>query len=38
MTRPEHIRANIRASDKGPLTPADIERLKAHRWHHDYWV
>ncbi len=31
--RPErHVRANIAASDAGPLPPQLIETLRAHRW------
>ena len=38
MRRPEHARANARASDKGPLPKEDLERLKEHAWHHNFWV
>jgi aryl-alcohol dehydrogenase-like predicted oxidoreductase len=34
----EHVLANARASDKGPLPAADLERLKAHTWPHNYWA
>jgi aryl-alcohol dehydrogenase-like predicted oxidoreductase len=32
MRRPEHVRANVRASDLGPLDAALVARLRAHRW------
>jgi aryl-alcohol dehydrogenase-like predicted oxidoreductase len=32
MRRQRHVRANIAASDAGPLPPALLERLRAHRW------
>ncbi len=32
MRRPENVRANIAASDAGPLPPELIERLRPHRW------
>ncbi|MDI7277955.1 MAG: aldo/keto reductase, partial [Anaerolineae bacterium] len=38
MRRPEHVRANVRAAEKGPLSPSDLERLKGHSWPHNYWT
>ena len=32
MRRPAHVRANVRASELGPLDAALIARLRAHRW------
>lgn len=32
MRRPQHVRANIAAASAGPLEPAVLERLRAHRW------
>ncbi len=32
MRTERHVRANIATSDAGPLTPALIETLRAHRW------
>lgn len=32
MRKPEHVRANIAASDAGPLPPELIQKLRAHRW------
>jgi aryl-alcohol dehydrogenase-like predicted oxidoreductase len=32
MRKPEHVRANLAVSDKGPLDPALISELKKHRW------
>lgn len=32
MRRAAHVQANVRAVERGVLAPADIERLRAHRW------
>ena len=32
MRKPGHVTENIAASDAGPLEPAVLETLKAHRW------
>jgi len=32
MRKPNHVAANISASDKGGLSPAMLEKLRAHRW------
>lgn len=32
MRKHEHVRANIAASDAGPLDPTLLQQLKAHRW------
>jgi aryl-alcohol dehydrogenase-like predicted oxidoreductase len=32
MRRPEHVRANIGYSDKGPLSPDLLSELRRHRW------
>jgi aryl-alcohol dehydrogenase-like predicted oxidoreductase len=32
MRKPEHVRANIAASDRGPLSGALLGALKQHRW------
>jgi aryl-alcohol dehydrogenase-like predicted oxidoreductase len=32
MRKPEHVRENIAASDKGALDPALLQELKKHRW------
>ncbi|MEW5961632.1 MAG: aldo/keto reductase, partial [Chloroflexota bacterium] len=37
MRKPEHSRANVRASDKGPLAKGDLEKLKEHAWPHNFW-
>jgi aryl-alcohol dehydrogenase-like predicted oxidoreductase len=38
MRRPEHVRDNVRVSDKGPLPAEDLELLKDHAWPHNFWV
>ena len=38
MRQSEHARANAAACNEGPLPAADLERLKAHDWPHNYWV
>lgn len=37
MRQSQHVKANVRAIDKGPLSEQDLERLKQHAWHHNYW-
>src|SRR3984957_1427754 len=32
MRKPEHVKQNMGLSDVGPLDPALLEKLKAHRW------
>ncbi|MGA9761474.1 MAG: aldo/keto reductase [Gaiellaceae bacterium] len=32
-----HVESNIAAGDAGPLTPDQIEILRAHRWVHDWY-
>jgi aryl-alcohol dehydrogenase-like predicted oxidoreductase len=32
-----HVESNIAAGDAGLLTPAQIEKLRAHRWVHDWY-
>lgn len=32
MRKPTHVKSNIALSDAGPLDPALVEKLKAHRW------
>ncbi len=32
-----HVESNIAAGDAGPLTPDQIEKLRAHRWLHDWY-
>ncbi|MGB8540136.1 MAG: aldo/keto reductase [Candidatus Acidiferrales bacterium] len=32
MRKPEHVRQNMALSDAGPLDPALLNKLKAHRW------
>lgn len=32
MRKPDHVKQNIAASDKGPLNPALLQELKKHRW------
>jgi aryl-alcohol dehydrogenase-like predicted oxidoreductase len=32
MRKPAHVRANVAAANAGPLSPALIDRLRAHRW------
>jgi aryl-alcohol dehydrogenase-like predicted oxidoreductase len=32
MRKPEHVEQNAAASDAGPLDPALLEKLRAHRW------
>jgi len=32
MRRPEHVKANVAYSDKGPLSPDLIAQLRRHRW------
>ncbi len=32
MRKPEHVKQNVATSDAGPLDPALLEKLKAHRW------
>lgn len=38
VRRARHVQFNVRASDKGPLPAADLERLKGHAWPHDFWA
>lgn len=38
MRTPAHAAGNVKASDKGPLPKADIDRLVAHAWPHNFWV
>jgi aryl-alcohol dehydrogenase-like predicted oxidoreductase len=38
MRKSEHVTQNVRASDKGVLPQADLERLAEHDWPHDFWV
>jgi aryl-alcohol dehydrogenase-like predicted oxidoreductase len=38
MRKPEHTRANVKASDKGSLPKEDLEKLKEHAWPHNFWV
>jgi aryl-alcohol dehydrogenase-like predicted oxidoreductase len=38
MRKPEHVAMNVAASDKGPLPPEDLERLKAQAWPHNFWI
>lgn len=38
MRKPEHTRANVRASDKGPLPKSDVEKLKGYAWPHNFWA
>ena len=38
MRKPEHVRANILSSVKGPLPEEDLLRLKDHAWPHNFWV
>ena len=37
MRRPERVRANVAASDAGPLDPATIKTLRPHRWVRNYY-
>jgi len=37
MRRAEHVRANIAASDKGPLSPALLTRLEPHAWEKNWY-
>jgi aryl-alcohol dehydrogenase-like predicted oxidoreductase len=32
MRKPAHVRANVAAANAGPLSPALLDRLRAHRW------
>ena len=32
MRRPAHVRANIAASDRGPLDQSLVAKLREHRW------
>jgi len=38
MTNTEHLRVNVKASDKGGLKPEDLEQLKAWAWPHIFWA
>jgi aryl-alcohol dehydrogenase-like predicted oxidoreductase len=38
MRKPEHTRANVTASDKGPMPKKDLETLKDHAWPHNFWA
>jgi len=38
MRRSKHVQANVQASDKGPLPPEALERLKEHAWPHNFWA
>jgi len=38
MRKPEHVRANTKASGKGPLPADDLARLQAHAWPHNFWA
>jgi len=37
MRRPAHVRENTAASDKGPLPPRLLSRLKAHAWDKNWY-
>jgi aryl-alcohol dehydrogenase-like predicted oxidoreductase len=37
MEQPEYVRANVRASDQGPLDVETLDRLKAWNWPHVFW-
>ncbi len=37
MRKVEHVSANVATSDMGPLSPALLQKLKAHRWVHDFY-
>jgi aryl-alcohol dehydrogenase-like predicted oxidoreductase len=38
MRNPEHVAANVAASDAGPLPPETIAKLRRHRWVRDFWL
>ncbi len=38
MRNEKHVDSNCQASDKGTLPQEVIQRLKAHKWAHDYWA
>ncbi len=38
MRKPQHAQENIKASDKGPLPAADLTKLHAHAWPHNFWA
>jgi len=38
MRKAQHAEANVRACEKGPLCPADVERLQQHAWPHNFWA
>jgi hypothetical protein len=31
------VEDNVKASEKGPLPPEDLERLKEHAWPKNFW-
>ena len=38
MRNLKHVRANVEASDKGPLSDEALKRLEEHAWPHNFWV
>ncbi|MGD0272369.1 MAG: aldo/keto reductase [Gaiellaceae bacterium] len=32
-----HVESNVAAGDAGPLSPAQVEKLRPHRWVHDWY-
>jgi aryl-alcohol dehydrogenase-like predicted oxidoreductase len=37
MRRPEHVRSNVAASQRGPLSPGMLSRLEAHAWDKNWY-
>jgi len=38
MRQSRHVKANVQAVDKGPLSEQNLERLKQHAWPHNFWI
>ena len=38
MRRAHHVRANVRASELGPLPPEILRRLHEHRWERNFYT
>jgi hypothetical protein len=37
MRRPAHVRQNVAAAEKGPLSPEMLSKLKSHAWDKNWY-
>jgi aryl-alcohol dehydrogenase-like predicted oxidoreductase len=37
MRSVRHVESNVAAGEAGPLSPAQVEKLRPHRWVHDWY-